>query len=75
MLIPAICLPPLALPLVGDAEAEADPVAVAAPVTMGVPPEPSAWPRVGSGGFPFTSQPFAEELGQAGGVTFAVDAE
>jgi hypothetical protein len=72
-LIPAISLPPEALPLVEEVGEAAEPVAV--PVTDAVAPEvliTCVSPIDGSLTLPLTSQPPAVDEGQAGGVRFGV---
>lgn len=74
-LMPAISLPPFALPFVVLEADAALPVAV--PVAVPVTEAPvvvacKTWPKLGRATLPFTNQPPAVELGQAGGVTDGV---
>ena len=75
MLIPAISLPPFAVPFVGDAEAPvAEPVFEAVAVAEGAL-RSRVWPTVGNATFPFTSQPFDVDVGQAGRGCLEAEAE
>ena len=73
MLIPAISLPPLALPFFVAVADALDAVPV------GVAPVPVArlrlWPTVGNGGFPLINQPPGVDDGHVGGVRLLADAE
>ena len=78
-LMPAISLPPVAVPFVADAEGEevvpdAAEAAAAAAVGVGGLRE-RLWPRVGRAGLPSTSHPSAVEDGQAGAESLVAWAE
>jgi hypothetical protein len=78
-LMPAISLPPLALPFFVLVAEAADPVAlpVAVPVLLGALPLLTCrvWPTLGNATSPSTNQPPAVLLGQAGGVKVGEYAE